>query len=299
MGEAKPSPSFDSAALTPNQTPLTFVVPVRSPEAASALLRLMPALEAETRKSMTRLPEVHFFRCVLINGGTELAIIATVDGELDPFLDKLIAEAGTLLDCMLEFTTPPVPLPVSLRRTEFKRYVRAHNAPAPFWYGEAAKITATELRIRAETAAIPPGDPTSKPLQNTLCAILDVRSIKDAVQLRQLILSTSPRVLAAFDSVGTVHFARFLFLNNETKFAIITAFDGTFEAYSRDFVDRLGPVFDALLPHVEGGDSNLIPVKEHFDAFHRIIVDSNFSPPSIWYSAYPSLSVQNVRKLKG
>jgi len=283
---------------TTGQTPLTLIVPIRSSEAAAALLRLLASLEPEVRAAMQRIPEVHFFRCVVINGGTELAIIATADGNMDAFLDKLLDQASALLDRILEFAAWPVPLPVSLRRSEFKRFVHAHNAPSAFWFCDVPSISAMAMRKAAEAAGIPPGDPTSNPAQNTLCAILDVKPGDDAAQLRELMLKTSPAVLKAFASVGTVHFARFLFLNNETKFAIVTAFDGSFEDYSRDFVDVLGHVFDGLLIHVEGGDSSLIPVKEHFNAFHQIIVNSNFAPPNVWYSAYPQLSVQNKRNLK-
>jgi len=182
--------------------------------------------------------------------------------------------------------------------SEFKRYVIAHNAPSAFWFCDVPSMSAVAMRKAAEAASIPPGDQASQPTQNTLCAILNVKPGKDAAQLRELMLKTTSEVLKAFSTVGTVHFARFLFLNNETKFAIVTAFDGSFDDYSRDFVDVLGHVFDGLLIHVEGGDSSLIPVKEHFDAFHQIIVDSNFAPPSVWYSAYPQLSVQNKRSLK-
>jgi len=277
----------------PLQTPLTAIFPLKSAFASARLLRLLPTLQGGLRQALADLTQTHFFRCVLINDGSELAMIATFDGTTDGFLDGLVERAGTLLDQIMEFVCPPSPVPVAMRRSEFKRYVLARSAPAPFWYTATPQLSAPQVRIKAQSAGIDPGDSLTSPEQNTLCAILNVRSCDDAVQLRGLMQAQAPLVLRAFADVGTVHFARFLFLRNETQFAIITAFDGTFEKYSHDFVEKLGPIFDALLIHVVGGDASLIPVQQHFPAFHQIIVDSNYAPPTIWYSAYPRLSVQN------
>jgi hypothetical protein len=281
----------------PPQTPLTLVVPLKSPEAAAHLLRLLPAVQGEMRAALAGIPQAHFLRCVIINGGTELAMIATCDGDLDAFLDALLDRASTLLDRILEFVCPPAPLPVGLRRAEFKQYVKAHNAPAPFWYAAAAPLTAVQVRSRAEDQGLTPGDPTTDPKQNTLCAVLNVRAPENAVALRAQMTALRDKILQAFEFVGTVHFARFLFLRNETQFAIVTVFDGPFEDYARDFVNKIGEIFDALLQHVVGGDASLIPVREHFEAFHQIIVNSNYAPPQLWYSAYPGLTVQNKRTL--
>jgi hypothetical protein len=284
------SPTTPTAPL---QTPLTAIFPVKSPRASAQLLRLLPTLQGRLRQAVAALPQTHFFRCMLINEGSELAMMATYDGSTDEFLDGLLNRAGTILDQLLEFACPPAPLPVTMRRGEFKRYVLAVNAPAPFWYSATPQLSVSAIRDKSKAAGRDSGDPVTDPSQNTLCAILNVKSPADAVQLRGLMLARTPQVLQAFADVGTVHFARFLFLRNETQFAIITAFDGTFEKYSHDFVEKLGQIFDALLAHVVGGDASLIPVQQHFDAFHKIIVDSNYAPPTIWYSAYPRLSVQN------
>jgi len=284
-------------ANRPPQTPLTLILPLKSPEAAAQLLRLLPTLQADMRAALATIPQAHFFRCVIMNGGSELGMIATCDGDLDSFLDALLDKAGTLLDQILAGVCPPAPLPVALRRAEFKQYVKAYNAPAPFWYAAAPSLTAEQARKKAVDKGLAPGDPRTDPKQNTLCAVLNVRAPENAVQLRAQMLGLQAKILQAFEFVGTVHFARFLFLRNETQFAIVTAFDGPFEDYARDFVNKIGEIFDALLSHVVGGDASLIPVKEHFEAFHKIIVASNYAPPLLWYSAYPGLSVQNKRAL--
>src|SRR3954466_14363220 len=69
-----------------------------------------------------------------------------------------------------------------------------------------------------------------------------------------------PQLDAALRSIGTVHYARTLLLDGSTPnlqpggqpdasyvIAVITEFDGDFNAYIQDFVAQVGQVFDALL----------------------------------------------------
>ncbi len=283
--------------IRPDQTPITLLLPLRSAEAATTLQRLLPSLQDAFGVALAKIPTVHFFRCVVIDGGGELAMIATVDGTCDDFIDALLANAGLVVDQILEFVNWPVPIPASVRRGEFKRYVQRYNVSAPFWFSASPKAKATEILAKAKAAGMDSGDPARLPEQNTLCLVLNVLSPVHAKTLGELMVSTALDVLKAFADIDTVHFARFLFLHNQMQFAIITVFDGPFINYSQDFTTHLGHVFDALLPHVEGGDSSMIPVQQHFTQFHALMVSANFAPPGIWYSAYPKLTVPNIQAL--
>jgi len=59
--------------------------------------------------------------------------------------------------------------------------------------------------------------------------------------------STLHRLDAALNKLSTVHFARFVFLQNRTQLAIITEYDGDFADYISDFAIHIGDVFDAAL----------------------------------------------------
>jgi hypothetical protein len=71
-------------------------------------------------------------------------------------------------------------------------------------------------------------------------------------------------VTTALNSIGTVHFARLVFLDEE-RLAVTTTYDGDFERYIMGLVDRLGPVFDQPLRHVV--DPPPLLVQRHPDAF--------------------------------
>ena len=66
------------------------------------------------------------------------------------------------------------------------------------------------------------------------------------------------------------------------------------EKYFQDFADKTSFAFDALFPHVVGGPPT--PVAKNAQAFYQWGVDNNH-PPIGFYSAYPGLSVQDIRAL--
>lgn len=138
--------------------------------------------------------------------------------------------------------------------------------------------------------------------------------------LMPVIPGTSPEVIAAtlakyqpvldkaLTSIGTVHYARTLLLDaananlqpgteSGAKYviAVITEYDGSFDAYIHDFVAQVGTVFDALLQFVVGGPA-LIPVANNVAAFEAFITANDASqhqPNTGLYQAYTA-TVQQI-----
>ena len=118
--------------------------------------------------------------------------------------------------------------------------------------------------------------------------------------LRKL-LQTLDEHRETFDKIGTVHFARFLFLEKRktstgeeyyAQLALFTTYDGDFDLYIQDFVDKVGDLFNALLKHLEGGEA-VMPVQDNLQAFtdyvHKYDRKEEHS-----YKAYTNLSVRNI-----
>jgi hypothetical protein len=114
----------------------------------------------------------------------------------------------------------------------------------------------------------------------------------------------------ALATIGTVHYARFLFLDRSTPnllpgptpssqyvVGVVTEYDGSFEAYIGDFVAKVGMAFDQLLKIVVGGQA-LIPVANNVAAFQAFIAqnDASQNPPNTeaMYQAYPKATVQEI-----
>lgn len=113
---------------------------------------------------------------------------------------------------------------------------------------------------------------------------------------------------AALTSIGTVHYARILLLDASAPnlqpgdkptdsyvIAVITEYDGSFPAYIGDFVAKVGPIFDALLSFVVGGQA-LIPVANNVAAFSDFIAlnDASQHQPNVnLFQAYTA-TVQEI-----
>ena len=113
--------------------------------------------------------------------------------------------------------------------------------------------------------------------------------------LLQKIQSAPPEknpIWIALNKLKTVHFARFVFLDNNTKLAVITTYDGSFEDYINEFIDEIGDVFNALLAHVAGAPP--LPVQQHRKAFLDFVRQNDLRAIEPFYSAYPQATVLDI-----
>lgn len=119
-----------------------------------------------------------------------------------------------------------------------------------------------------------------------------------------------PQIYTALGSIGTVHYARGVFLDTSSPnllptnpdstgpfvFAMLTEYDGSFDAYIQDFVSQVGTVFDALLQIVVGGAA-VTPVADNVAAFEAFLKqnDASQNPPNngATYQAYTA-TVQQI-----
>ena len=136
------------------------------------------------------------------------------------------------------------------------------------------------------------------PVQRPLTLVMAIKSPEDHLALRAKIdaLQSLPRgenpVIRALDEIGTVHFARFVFLD-DTRLAVITTYDGSFDRYINDFVDHIGWVFDDLLQHM--ADAPPLPVESHRREFLDYVHRNDLSCLPPFYSAYPERTALDIR----
>lgn len=137
-------------------------------------------------------------------------------------------------------------------------------------------------------------------VSNPLTLVLKIKSNDDFQKLKALIgqmqalPSEQNPIAIALTKIGTVHFARFVFLS-EQELAVITTFDQDFGEYITSFVNEIGHVFDRLLVHVK--DSPPLPVQEHPEAFKEFVRMNDRKCEGTLYSAYPEWGVQDLLTL--
>ena len=154
----------------------------------------------------------------------------------------------------------------------------------------------TEISANTSTTTAKP----IKPVQNPLTLVMTLKSPEDAAELEGFLLKAASLpddqnpIRVALNAIGTVHFARFTFLENKTKFAIITEYDGDFETYLQDFAAKIGEVFDKVFSHMVGGPP--APVRQNVQPFMDYVRANDLGAVS-FYSAYPDLKVLDIRQL--
>lgn len=141
------------------------------------------------------------------------------------------------------------------------------------------------------------GTTTGTTVQHPLTLVLPIRpdaraALRAEVDRLQALPPEENPVIAALEAIGTVHFARFVFLDDE-RLAVITTYDGDFDRYIMDFVDHVGPVFDVLLQHV--ADPPPLPVQQHPEEFLAYVRRHDLGCVGTFYSAYPTRPVVDIR----
>jgi hypothetical protein len=157
--------------------------------------------------------------------------------------------------------------------------------------------------MTAPTPDAPQGVQTISAVQSPLTLVMTIKSAADSQALAALlhkIQSAPPEqnpVWAALTKLNTVHFARFVFLENNTKLAVITTYDGSFEDYINEFIDEIGDVFNALLSHMSGAPP--LPVQQNRQAFLDYVRANDLRAIEPFYSAYPKATVLDIKAAIG
>jgi hypothetical protein len=136
------------------------------------------------------------------------------------------------------------------------------------WF--AAKILVPIWAWRQPTKPLPggprysvqPGDNVQR-MMNLIMPLKDKSPIGRALAARA-IAANKDEIYAGLDNVGTVHFARFVIVDD--NICMFSVYDGDFTNYIRDFIATIGSVFDAVVGLVEGGDE-VIPSEQNVETF--------------------------------
>ena len=238
-------------------------------------------------KAQDNLGTVHFSR-FMVKGDQKLLFLSDIDGEVDKHIKRLVESAGPVFDSIFKHVEDPPATPVASNPENVIKWLK-HHIPEPidtyFAYGTLRFRTSRQPLARRALLAIP-----AKHL--TDIHGLQVTSARLCVEDDRAGLA-GEKAHKASDSIGTLHVAHFVpFEDNHLAF--FTVYDGDFEKYIQDFADKTSFIFDTLFPNIVGGPPT--PVAKNVQAFLQWARDNNY-PPIGFYSAYPGLSVLDIRAL--
>jgi hypothetical protein len=141
--------------------------------------------------------------------------------------------------------------------------------------------------------------PQAKPVQSPLTLVMKIKSPQAYQELIGLLtqLQAQPAdknpLSLALNSLRNVHFARFVFMHDNTELAVITTYDGTFEDYINEFVDAIGDIFNELLARMDPAPP--LPVQQNRDAFLVYVKANDLQCVQPFYSSYPEATVLDIQ----
>jgi hypothetical protein len=127
---------------------------------------------------------------------------------------------------------------------------------------------------------------TVQPVQHPLSLLIKLKKGETPVSLVQN--------KAKFPDI--LHFAWTISLADkglERTILLTTVYDGDFDVYLDKFIESNHEGFDLLLAMVEDGPP--VPVADNRKAFHDWVRKNNINPLPVFFSAYPSMSVNDIQ----
>jgi hypothetical protein len=129
--------------------------------------------------------------------------------------------------------------------------------------------------------------------QNHFTLSFPLKAPSDAKLLAEQLPRLMPELFRANDAIGTVHYSRFTVLSEKTLL-FLGDFDGEFGRLMADLARTAGPVFDAILQHVD--DPPPTPVSANIDAFVKWTAAHLLQAVNL-YTAYPDATARQVKAM--
>ena len=271
-----------------SQNHLVIDFPISGPANAKALPDELPALMPDLARAQDDLGTVHFSR-FMVEGDEKLLFLSDIDGEVEPHIDRLVESAGPVFDGIFQHVADPPATPVSGNPQGVAKWLNRHIREPIDTYFAYEDATVQDIKASAREAGV-----AGNTSQGYLLTYWTFKSSLRAFALKLVAGAlVGDKADRASDSIGTLHVAHFVpFENNHIGF--FTIYDGDFAKYIQDFADKDSFVFDTLFPHIVGAPPT--PVAKNAQAFYQWALDNNY-PAIGFYSAYPGLSVQDIRAL--
>ena len=271
-----------------SQSHLVIDFPIKGPAIAKALPGELLPLMPDLATAQDDLGTVHFSRFMVV-GDEKLLFLSDIDGETDEHIERLVERAGPVFDAIFTYVDNPPAAPVADNPEGVTKWLKRHvrePLDAYFAYGDA---TVQDIKAGARAA-----DFTGNTSQGTLLTYMAFKSRVQAFAVKLVAGAlVGDKGHKAADSIGTLHVAHFVpFEHNHIGF--FTIFDGDMEKYFQDFADKTSFTFNTLFPHIVGAPPT--PVEKNAQAFYQWGLENNY-PAIGFYSAYPGLSVQDIKAL--
>ena len=267
------------------QSHLVIDFPIKAPANAKALAEELPPLMPDFAKVQDDLGTVHFSR-FMVEGDGKLLFVSDIDGEAAPHIERLVERAGPVLDAIFEHVDD-APATATSSPVGVVKWLKHHVREPLGTYFAYEDASVQDIKACARAAGF-----TGNTSQDTLLTYMSIKP-EQGLALLEEAEAIREESYAMSDAVGTLHFSDWVaFEDNHVGF--FTIYDGDFEKYIQDFAEKTSLSFDTIFPHIVGAPPT--PVAKNARAFYEWALENNH-PAIGFYSAYPGLSVLDIRAL--
>ena len=273
---------------TMSQSHLTIDFPIKGPANAKALTKELPSLMPDFAKTQDQLGTVHFSR-FMVKGDEKLLFLSDIDGEVDQHIERLVKSAGPVFDAIFTHVDDPPATPVAGNPQGVVKWLTRHVREPLDTYFAYEDASVQDIKASARAAGF-----TGKTSQGTLLTYMPFKSRVQGVVMKHVAKAVfGEKGHVASDAIGTLHFHHWV------------PFERQLRGLLHNLRRSLGEVHAGLR------DKNLVrvgcplstchgraatPVAKDVQAFSRYLAENNY-PAIGFYSAYPGLSVQDIRAL--
>jgi hypothetical protein len=270
------------------QTPLNLVMPMKSWWEAKELDAVLHLKLSEISQVSDTIGTLHFARLFDFRDHNQVGFFTTYDGKFEDYMHDFLKYLGPVFNFMMKHVVDPTPLPVEKNAEAWMEWTRKRDLEGIGFYSAYPALSVQDIKARAGQSR---GGTGKGVLQTPLALVLPVKSPEHLGAATQLLTQALPQLYAAADAIGTIHSARFVPLGTKAL-TLISEFDGGLDQHVNDLAAHLGPLLDQLFQNVV--DPPASPVQKDTRAFASWVSAHNIKP-WVFYSAYPTLSVKDIR----
>ena len=268
------------------QTPLNHIIPIKSWLEFKELQAAVHLKGREMDETADKIGTLHFSRIFDLRDNNQIGFFTAYDGDFRTYMQDFLKYLGPVFNLIMKHSVNPSPLPVEKNADAWMDWVAEHQVEGIGFYSAYPTLTVQDIRTRHGVVK-----GASEGIQSPLTLVLPTKSPTHLAAASQLIAQSLPKLYEAADTIGTLHFARFIPMG-ATALTFISEYDGDLEKLIQDFTAHLGPLFDEILENVV--DPPPTPVEKNAPAFAQWVKAHNIKP-WIFYTGYPTLSVQDIR----
>ena len=142
----------------------------------------------------------------------------------------------------------------------------------------------------------------NRAVQNHFASVADVKPglfrwvlLKSVLKLIHLLAAISANQ-GNLSGITSIHFARWVVIDRGRRLLFLSNYDGSWENYLDDFIDRASNGLTAIWSNTVGFPRSyfLVYGGATDELLFKTLVRQSQRPSWVWYSAYPDLSIQNI-----